>query len=246
MKRILTFGPDVGVEFGWLLLKVIPKIRHMALNFDETYVITTSDRVPFYKDFAKSYTEMAKTLKQNMCGFRRTRITYVHPTQEFCCGPAKSLFYKYGQGMGNNSGIVVHMRNKGDGREWPAKTWKVFIDKLRGITNLPIYPIGTQVHNKLFPDKYTTYGAHNLLGGAKLCIGPSSGAMHLASLCGCPHLVWTDKKKWNLGGKKGTNRQRYETEWNPFGTEVIVIDQYGWKPNPDIVLGEVKKFLERK
>ena len=249
-KRIGVFGPDVGVEFGWLLVKVIPKIRHMALNFDETYVITSTDRLPFYKDFAKPYTEMAKTLKQNMCGFRRTRITYVHPTQEFCCGPAKSLFYKYGSDS-KSAGecIVIHMRKKGDGREWDNKTWNVFLKGLKKTTDLPIFSIGTQIHG-YSDDVYGCYAPSDsalcFLSDAKLCIGPSSGPMHLASLCGCPHIVWTDSKKWNLGGKKGTNRERYEIAWNPFKTEAIVIDQYGWKPNPDIVLDEVKKFLERK
>jgi len=249
VKRVLIFGPDVGVEFGWLLVKVIPKIRHMALNFDKTHVITSTDRMFAYKDFAKPYTEMTETFKQNMCGFHRTKITYVHPTKELCCGPAKNLFYKYGRRSNVNPCVVVHMRNKGDGREWPVKTWETFIDGLRKITKLPIYSIGTQVHRELDHNKVDRplYGSTaSILGNAKLCIGPSSGPMHLASLCGCPHVVISDSKKWNLGGKKGTNRQRYETEWNPFGTEAIVIDQYGWKPNPDIVLGEVKKFLERK
>lgn len=243
----MVFGPDSGVEFGWLLAKVIPKIRYMAKNFDKVYVITTTDRLPFYKDFAEPYTEMTKTFKQNMWGFHRTKITYVHPTKELCCGPAENLFYRYGQGDNVGECIVVHKRNKGDGREWDKKTWDVFLSKLKNITDLQVFSIGTQIHGSadcLY--RYDHGNAVKFLGGAKLCIGPSSGPMHLASLCGCPHIVWTDSKKWNLGGKKGTNRERYETAWNPFKTEAIVIDQYGWKPNPDIVLDEVKKFLERK
>ena len=250
MKRILTFGPDVGVEFGWLLVKVIPKIRHMALNFDETYVITTPDRMFAYKDFAKPYTEMTETLKQNMWRFDDCEITHVHPTKGLCCDSIGDLFYKYGQGSkGAGECIVIHMRNKGDGREWDNKTWNVFLKGLKKITDLPIFSIGTQIHG-CSDDVYGCYAPSDsaicFLSEAKLCIGPSSGAMHLASLCGCPQIVWSDSRRWNLGSKKGTNRERYETEWNPFKTEAIVIDQYGWQPPVDIVLEEVKKFLERK
>lgn len=250
MKRILVAGPDNGMEFGWFLMKWQAKIRHMALHFEETYAITTPDRMFAYNDFAKPYTEMTETLKQNMWRFDDCEITYVHPTKGLCCDSIGEKFYKYGQYSNVNPCIVVHMRNKGDGREWSAKTWEIFIDGLHKITKLPIHSIGTQVHRELDYNKVDMplfYGSTtSILGNAKLCIGPSSGAMHLASLCGCPHIVISDSKKWNLGSKKGTNRERYETEWNPFKTETIVIDQYGWQPPVDIVLEEVKKFLERK
>lgn len=52
------------------------------------------------------------------------------------------------------------------------------------------------------------------LAAAKCAVGPSSGTMHLASLCGCPHVTW-----YAPATHPGLHR-RYELDWNPFGTRV--------------------------
>ncbi len=62
------------------------------------------------------------------------------------------------------------------------------------------------------------------LGVAMCAVGPSSGTMHLASLCGCPHVTWyTPRTHPRLKG-------RYERDWNPFGTPVWFLD--GRPPSP--------------
>jgi hypothetical protein len=66
--------------------------------------------------------------------------------------------------------------------------------------------------------------------------------MHLASLCRTPHVVWTDAKKWARGR---TNRQKYETWWNPFGTPVHVIDEEGFDPAPETILDATLAALQR-
>ncbi len=63
------------------------------------------------------------------------------------------------------------------------------------------------------------------LGTAKCMFGPSSGPMHLASLCGTPHVVWSH----------GGNRDRYERNWNPLKTPVLFLDEWGWHPHPEDV-----------
>jgi hypothetical protein len=55
-----------------------------------------------------------------------------------------------------------------------------------------------------------------LLANADIVIGPSSGPMHLASLCGAPHVTWTDK---------ASTKRRYLGGWNPHKTPCIVLDQ---------------------
>lgn len=72
------------------------------------------------------------------------------------------------------------------------------------------------------------------LSRTRLAIGASTGGLHLASLCRCPHYVWGcgAEARWtNLGM---TNRQRYETVWNPLGTPCIY-DECGWQPTVDHV-----------
>jgi ADP-heptose:LPS heptosyltransferase len=82
----------------------------------------------------------------------------------------------------------------------------------------------------------------DLLAGAKLAIGPSSGPMHLASLCGTRHIVWTDDKFWSAA--KMNNRTRYESMWNPLKTPCTVVDQYGWDPPVAVITSLVLKGLE--
>jgi hypothetical protein len=81
------------------------------------------------------------------------------------------------------------------------------------------------------------------LSGARLAIGASTGGLHLASLCLCPHYVWGSgaEDRWTRLGI--TNRQRYETIWNPFGTPCRY-DECGWQPPMARVLDQVRLALD--
>jgi len=70
------------------------------------------------------------------------------------------------------------------------------------------------------------------LRSARLAAGGSTGGLHLASLCGCPHVVWGPGKAERWTSIRMTNRQRYETIWNPLGTPVQYLE-LGWLPSID-------------
>ncbi len=70
------------------------------------------------------------------------------------------------------------------------------------------------------------------LRAARLAAGGSTGGLHLASLCGCPHVVWGPGRAERWTSIQMTNRQRYETIWNPLGTRVKY-HELGWKPSID-------------
>lgn len=78
----------------------------------------------------------------------------------------------------------------------------------------------------------------------RLAAGASTGGLHLASLCGCPHLVWGSgaEVRWTRMGI--TNRQRYETLWNPLGT-ACEYDECGWQPDVVYVEERILGALER-
>jgi hypothetical protein len=61
------------------------------------------------------------------------------------------------------------------------------------------------------------------LSQAKLVTGPSSGTIHLASLCGSPHVTWY--------GRPIVSMHRYLTYWNPFETPVTFLN--GNCPSPE-------------
>jgi ADP-heptose:LPS heptosyltransferase len=65
----------------------------------------------------------------------------------------------------------------------------------------------------------------NLLHNAKCAFGPSSGPMHLASLCGLPHVVWSIP----------ANKKRYETNWNPLKTSVLFDSSADWHPDASYI-----------
>lgn len=55
-----------------------------------------------------------------------------------------------------------------------------------------------------------------MLARAKLALGPSSGTIHMASLCGTPHVTWY--------GRPVVSMDRYLSYWNPFETPVTFLD----------------------
>lgn len=163
--------------------------------------------------------------------------------------------------------IVVHPRNDprdivGGNRNWSAERWKELLGLLRKDGYLiacighpeAAHPTSAIVPKPLIGgmqmpviDRQTSTfkWLANILASTRLVVGPSSGPMHLASMCGTPHLIWTDKNIWNLGmNRKGRNRQRYKSAWNPFGTRVWVIDDEGWQPEVETVYNAIKKAME--
>ena len=74
------------------------------------------------------------------------------------------------------------------------------------------------------------------LAAAACALGPSSGTMHLASLCGCPHVTWyTPRTHKNL-------HKRYEKGWNPFGTAVQFLP--GHPSTPEQVVHAARLFIK--
>ena len=73
------------------------------------------------------------------------------------------------------------------------------------------------------------------LSQAKLAIGPSSGTLHLASLCGTPHVTWY--------GRPVVSMDRYLTYWNPFETPVTFISGSGC-PDVDIAFENAVKRMD--
>ena len=105
--------------------------------------------------------------------------------------------------------------------------------------------IGTPEHAQAVEGALDMRGAPlaeqmNALRSARCAIGPSSGPMHLASLCKCPHLVWCGGGK----GERSTTARRYARDWNPHGTVARTFECGSWQPPFDTVLAYVKKFLK--
>jgi ADP-heptose:LPS heptosyltransferase len=154
----------------------------------------------------------------------------------------KPRFVKLGPDPIETYPIILHarMRERRNDDNWSAHNWQDIGNYLSN-KGWSFASIGSLEESINVPGGKDLRGLSlsesvNYLSGAKVIAGPSSGAIHLASLCGCPQLVWSGADN---------NKSRYETEWNPFNTKVSYIgnDLGGWHPSVDNVLRELESFL---
>ena len=254
MSRLVV-GPWVG-EFGWELMSWQGRARKLAEQFDEVIVCSRPGHELLYADFADRYVThyvdglkdcytiknfdrgAYKRIDDHLAGLGGSRF---RPGKLFTLDAQK--FIKYGcDTYIHGYDVLVHARKEIGKRKhhsYPIRAWESIVASLihRGIT---VAAIGTEA--------YLPPGALDLrhlplmhiadaMAACKVVIGPSSGPMHLASLCGAKHIVWTDQGRYSAIG--GTNRKRYEERWNPLRTHVRVIDRYGWHPPAEKILEAV-------
>lgn len=128
--------------------------------------------------------------------------------------------------------IVPRRRRLADERNLPRHWWEELASVLRA--------------GGLVVEMYEPRIDHAVrqLSRARLAIGASTGGLHLASLCGCPHYVWGSGPEARWTRMRMTNRQRYETIWNPLGTPCFY-DESGWRPAVGHVAQRARHALHR-
>jgi hypothetical protein len=129
--------------------------------------------------------------------------------------------------------ILVHPRNKnlGNERNWGKNEWQNLVNLLS--KRFTVAVIGNheafQLDNAKDYRKLSIRDTVSLMNRCKLVVGQSSGPMHLASLSGTPHLVWSSEH----------NRNRYFKYWNPFQTPVYFYSEMGWNPTPEFIYNKI-------
>jgi hypothetical protein len=132
-----------------------------------------------------------------------------------------------------NIDIVLHPRNRtvGSDRNWDADKWQKLINllikkyKVGVIGNGETFELKNMLDFRNIPIEKTI----GIISNTKLVVGQSSGPMHLASLCGTPHLVWSSEH----------NRNRYLKYWNPFKTPCYFYSEMGWNPSVEFILDKI-------
>ena len=128
------------------------------------------------------------------------------------CEPTYQSFIKFERPcneMVSAPWVVFVQRNRSFGASnWEPDQWSTLRQLLEN----------HGVHTSVYPQ--TADAAIAVATHCDLAVGQSTGGLHLASLCGCPHVAWSPGgqrvwTRWEI-----TNRQRYETFWNPHGTPV--------------------------
>jgi len=140
--------------------------------------------------------------------------------------------------------VIVHIRNKrwceSSEPNYPVELWEKIIGRLVCIGYKDIGAIGTHADALCLP------GCQNfldipldrlcdMLASADIVIGPSSGPMHLASLCQCPQVIWTERE---------VTADRYRNGWNPFNVPVeALIQSKGEWIDPAVVVASALRIL---
>lgn len=246
VKKLLIAGPDWGMEMGWRLMRWQGYVRKQSEGYDQTAVITSDEFYPLYADFAVREPTIGT---RDRFRYSDVDITYLKPSKETCKGRIQQRFIRYGHGSLAGDRIAIHARHdprvKIGNRNWPYHRWETLVRMYPQYEFVCVgHPTASMKINGCEDKRgVPLMELFEVLSSATLCMGPSSGPMHLASLCGCSHVVWTDAKRWDLGDCKGTNRMRYERVWNPFGTTVQVVDSEGWQPRVKTVALAMEEVL---
>jgi len=260
MSKLLLAGPWLG-EFGWELMMWQAHIRKVACDdkYDDVICIVRSGHDFMYSDFTDRFIFMDIDGSKNgwkineknptvpsgiLQKFKDDDVRVIEPSAiDFKC----QNFIKYEVDSPHKYDLLFHCRSTTklgtEYRNWPVKRWELLRDNFNG---LKIACIGSKDESIVIngTDDLRGCGLKELASyccNSKIMIGPSSGPMHFASLCGCTHIVFTDTK---IRFRDRTNRYRYEEGWNPLGTKAIVIDEEGWRPSVATVVKSIEGELK--
>ena len=141
--------------------------------------------------------------------------------------------------------VLIHARStdKYDTgyRNYPREGWGRIIDRIHSQHGAIVANIGSTSQSMrchqadLDLRGIALWQLADYMANAICVIGPSSGPIHLASLCACPHLTWS--------GDRG-NKRRYEEVWNPFNTPCAYVSD-SWRPEVSQLIKEIDIFIDR-
>lgn len=264
METILA-GPWVG-EFGWELFCWQGYLRHLSQNNKVIVVSKKESKFlyedfssSFFEfdpngmeldsfkchDMKSDFSALKEQIKFDKYVDPRDGVVFYCGKPHLCRNFYEQKFIKYGCMDGSKKyDILIHARStKKCGthfRNWPEEKWNNLVLELKG-KNLSIASVGS-------PNGATYInGTDNLLGcdlkelasvmaSSKVIVGPSSGPMHYASLCGLSQVVWSESK----------NRTKYFKTWNPFNVKVKFHDSDSWGANVKDVLKLVDEIMGEK
>ena len=251
----LYVEPFLG-EFGYELIGWQSVLRAMAPRCDRVEVWCRPGHNVLYRDFAKVHNFDPRTTETN-CHQSQGGVQFVRPKEgnwlavndiyvngwsTLFDGSLRHKYIELGTPI-SPAYTLIHARATGKYntgyRNWPLENWKKLVPRLNGF----VASIGTEAYH--IPGTADLRGISldylcDYMAGANIVIGPSSGPIHLAALCGCPHLVWTGHSR---------TVERCEGSWNPFDTKCLVYSnkfewdtKREWQPTPEKIVELLRGF----
>jgi hypothetical protein len=259
-KAHLWAGPWVG-EFGWELMNWQAFLRALRPHYARITVCARESSRALYADFCDDFVPHGLRGHANahvLFGIHDPaelkRLLAMRPADCDALAPLRYIpadaqrFLRFGDASRAPEAVDVLLHARGRGlaseRNWSAAKWQELAGRLLdagarvGWIGLPSdtldIGIGRDLRGRPLAETL------DLLAAARMVAGPSSGPLHLASLCGTPHLVWTNRKTYGMGK---TSREKYESWWNPLRTPVTVLDN-GFDPTVDEVAGLIARQID--
>ena len=190
----------------------------------------------------ESMTKNKHLLTNSTTIFKPRRIgmpPFTHHTSPISIGRWKITpeYVRFGKEGVCKYDYIFHARSRQLRKEdnWSVGNWNKLIKLLP--TGSKIACVGTKSESHIIEGAGDLRGiplgeVFDIMRNAKCAFGPSSGPMHLASLCGCPHVVWSIQ----------SNHKRYTDNWNPLKTPVLFDSKYKWHPSAEYVYEQYQKW----
>lgn len=269
-ERRIVIPPYVG-EFGWELMNWQARVRRVVRESRDAAITlgVAAGHEPLYEDlFAEAHVQAASVaihdihgqpsedhridtdgLRLDAARLKETVIAAMVRAQveidganilwpDFCgrllsTDPAQQQFLRFGRTAKSEIDVLLVPRvrasayERNQSQEW----WHSLATRLQ-TSGLRVDFYAPPLSNAIAQ-----------LRAARLAAGGSTGGLHLASLCGCPHVVWGPGRAERWTSIQMSNRQRYETIWNPLGTRVRYAE-LGWRPTVEQAASAVRHAFD--
>ena len=251
-------GPWVG-EFGWELCCWQGRLRKRARRGDRIIVCSRPGHEALYEDFAADFVPFVPPPgdASGYCiegvaaeSFRRLvpeGMRWLNPSagvghvlKNGCPYVPNQSYIRFGrEPAAMEFDVIMHARDRRGPvkalRNWPAEAWSELAQSLP--SRWRVGWIGSNEASMAFQGVdlrgLPLSDLMKRLRAARVVVGPSSGPIHLAALCGVPHVVWSGNSP---------DRIRYRELWNPFqvGHEFIA----SWEPDVGEVLSAIGAMVQ--
>lgn len=272
-QRLLIAGPWVG-EFGWELLAFQARLRALRRQFDRIIILGGSGKAPLYSDFGEYHAiDLPPGIgSANGTGRYSLDTQQERKLEKWCHQLIEQTAHEAGIGAGHRN-VRVYRPDAMGLHPWiptyPPYQRFIRFGEIGGQYTEPTVVLVTRgralapernvpetwwddlaadldrcgIHTQRFLGNLTE--GPGQLASADLAVGGSTGGLHLASLCGCPHFVWGPAADvtWAGGPKPISNELRYQIVWNPLGTPVVY-EPLGWQPDVRTVTQGILNALE--
>jgi ADP-heptose:LPS heptosyltransferase len=159
----------------------------------------------------------------------------------------KADYLMYGEKTDKKYDVIIHPRNFGSftgtlshvkkSRDWDLTKWNDLVNNIikegYSVATIGLSSSASYIENTEDLRDIPLKELANVLHNSKCIIGPSSGPMHFATLCGCPQVVWSHP----------CNKSRYLKNWNPFNIYVTFHDADNWNPSVKTVMKLFGKLI---